>query len=470
MPVTTAILLQLTDGTTTCDLAGNTDYALTAGGWIPVVAPRRRSTLGGLRYADVDEEIVVNVYGSDAADAMANLATLSRLLDQAERWYAGENVDPVTIKYQPQGSTLANPSAALVLGRAGDMGIGLPSFDLAGILNSIDGVALRFRRRGQWLQPEEAAAGAGSTLSIPLEGSKSFGTSHPGSSPLNVRLGGFTATTTPAIPPSYLLVYTDTDRQYVLASDAATNTDFTTYSGGATGAHPVGGSVLRYTPAGTTAKPTGVMGISSAFTDEARIVGVFAFLRTTSLTTIWTVSATLSGKGISVSTPDTILTPDDLGVVPKVIFLGTVVSDRSTFETLILTVTASAASGVLDIDTVVIFAMDDEYSRVLALDAMDLTGAFASGATAVELTISARALRNRVPFVGMYAPSTDEYVQASYRGDARLSVTGDTVYVSWLAVGGGSGDDSWVYQDASNNAVVAQAVNVARYAARLSPE
>jgi hypothetical protein len=470
MPPTTTPYLHLTDGTTDLNLLDTTNYSVVRGTWAPTIAPRRRSRLGGLVYEDVVEEIELIVRGSTAAVALSNLAALHALLDQAERWYAGEKVGAVTVRYQPHGSTLADPLRALVLGRPGDDStLALPpTMNDVGMLFEISGVLLRFVRRGQWLLPAEAAAGAATTHSMPFEGSRAFGTTHLPSSPLNVRLGGFTATSTPVIPESFMLVSTDADRIHLLSSDTATATDFTTYSGGATAANFAGAGVLRYTAAGTSRMTSGAMAISSGFSDEARVVGVIATVRSTSGTTNWTVSATLSGKGVSVETPDYII-PDDFGFLPKVVFLGTVVSERANFTSLVLNVTSDDGNGALDFDIVKLIALDDEYTRVLALDSMTLTGAFASGATAVELTVSARADANRTPFVGMYAPSTGEFVHASYRGDARLAITGTTVYVSWLATGG-TVADSWLFTDASSVVVSGQAVDVTRQAAYLSPQ
>ena len=98
--------LKITDGTTTADLTDQTNYQLVDGGWAPSVAPLRKSTLGGSGpYEDVIEEIVVNVHGTTAATCLANLAKLSQLLDQAERWSRGENISPVKLQCQPWGSS-----------------------------------------------------------------------------------------------------------------------------------------------------------------------------------------------------------------------------------------------------------------------------------------------------------------------------------------------------------------------------
>ena len=97
-------ILQLTDGTRTASLKGS-DFQVMEEGWAPKVAGRRRSTLGGGGpYADVVEDIWVHVLGTSVDDALENLALLTELLDQAERWKAGEPVAAVRLQYQPDGA------------------------------------------------------------------------------------------------------------------------------------------------------------------------------------------------------------------------------------------------------------------------------------------------------------------------------------------------------------------------------
>jgi len=82
--------LLLTNGTTTVNLiwhnVANRSYMLTRGDWAPTIPALRTSALAqGGPYADVEEEISVNIYGQTAAECLSNLDTLTRLLDQADR-------------------------------------------------------------------------------------------------------------------------------------------------------------------------------------------------------------------------------------------------------------------------------------------------------------------------------------------------------------------------------------------------
>ena len=124
MPTHTHPFLQMTDDMLTATFAdgsgGATNCAPLRCTWAPQIVTRRRSALGRGPWDDVIEEWDLVVKSADAATALSNLETLTRLLDIADRfWRLGESVSPVLLKYAPQGSTIfstANPATCLVLG------------------------------------------------------------------------------------------------------------------------------------------------------------------------------------------------------------------------------------------------------------------------------------------------------------------------------------------------------------------
>jgi hypothetical protein len=155
-----ATTLELTDGTLGVVLNDNQNFRFSRDTWTPMIAPRRRSYLGGMGvFGDVDEQMTIDVLGSTADAALYNLRVLDELLDRAERWYQGENISPVLLKYRPDGST-ATVSQCAVLGRSGDdSGRELTAqLHRVGSEREIRGVKLSFRRRAQWLTSATAVS------------------------------------------------------------------------------------------------------------------------------------------------------------------------------------------------------------------------------------------------------------------------------------------------------------------------
>ncbi|MBK8434523.1 MAG: hypothetical protein IPL28_25945, partial [Chloroflexi bacterium] len=145
--------LILTDGTTTLDLNDTTNYGVTYDQWAPAVGGLREDVLGGYSpYVDVSESIPLHVRGATGAAAMANLAAVGKLLDQAERWARGERVAAVQLWYMPTNSTLGGYLKAVVLGRSGGegwMGLSPRVNDAANY--EIPGVVLEIKRTNPWL-------------------------------------------------------------------------------------------------------------------------------------------------------------------------------------------------------------------------------------------------------------------------------------------------------------------------------
>jgi len=154
--------LQISDGTTTVSLISGSALYLAASGWSLGVAPPQVSDLGGRGpYDDITESITVTATG---ANAIPDLRSILRLLDQARRWARGEDVAAVTLRMRIDGSTLAAGVVlhAAILGPEGGGG-GLPS-DWADLLliNEISAITIAFRRRGLWLNPTSTAVTASS--------------------------------------------------------------------------------------------------------------------------------------------------------------------------------------------------------------------------------------------------------------------------------------------------------------------
>ena len=161
-----ALVLKLTDGTTTLDLNDITNYAIPDQVWVPKVATRRISQLGGRSlYNDVTENIPLHVRGATPAAALANLQAVSELLDQAELWFNGGLVDPVVLQYKPINSSLTNPVEAIVLGpgSSNSMLRLSPQVNSAGNYE-IQGITVAIKRRGLWLGDTDTQTSSTATM------------------------------------------------------------------------------------------------------------------------------------------------------------------------------------------------------------------------------------------------------------------------------------------------------------------
>lgn len=161
--------LEITDGTTSVKLMDSSattavliaamKYRLSYDTWAPKVAQRNKGPFG-LPYLPVMEELTIDIHGSTADEALSKLQTLNTLLDQGERWFNNEIVNPVFVRYQPKGSAKSTYMQDIIIGRGfGDETdlVGLPTnFELVGSTYWIKGIRVRFwRRNGVWLCESE---------------------------------------------------------------------------------------------------------------------------------------------------------------------------------------------------------------------------------------------------------------------------------------------------------------------------
>ncbi len=172
MAVQTYPYMAITDSSTTVTIQNGlgtiTNYQLVRETFIPRLPRRRKSKLAGReRYEEVIQELELNITGADAATALANLETLKRLLDQAEDWSGGVNVNAVLFKFSPAGSTISSTTAPLqttILERAdGDQTDDMllnPKWDTVAFNYLIPNVVVRFRCQGLLKESSETDSNA----------------------------------------------------------------------------------------------------------------------------------------------------------------------------------------------------------------------------------------------------------------------------------------------------------------------
>ncbi len=470
-------ILNLSDGFVTADLVWNNRtnrrYILARDEWAPVPAALRRSELGGRGpYVDAVEEIVVHVCGEDQREVLANLANLAQLLDQAERWARGDSVQSVRMTYLPTGGT--TPGTAMVMGRApGDetAGVSLPiSFNSRLNCLMIEGVKLRFKRRGQFLSPSESAAsGSAANPSVLSVTMPSAPTTH---SPLDVRFSGFGSqnANTFNLPSMFLLIAASGRGATDLCigeAEGMTATGYTSVADATAVAR--GGSVLRYTPTGTTLAPSGQLDlttISGGSPLGGKRIACFAAVRNNSGTTSFLVNLLLTWAGAQQRTVQQLIDTSTLN--PRVIALGSVVFPQSGAKNAVLEIQATAASGTLDIDYLVFLNVDDEMSAVIAIPPQSVSGL--SAVTDMGISIETNILSGANagnPWVRQY-DGTSPQGWLTARGIPFPVSAGTTICGMVLATGGPLFDGRWAYSNGAG--VRSLAMTCTRYPGELAPQ
>ena len=417
--------LTLSDGTTTCNLVDGTNYQLIDGGW----APQDTYLLPGALwrrgpYANVTEEITIDITGADTATLLANRDRLTRLFDQATRWALGQGVSAVLISCLPQGSNGAALSAA-VFGRRGGSAVGNPQTwnDLL-MVTELPNVPLTFERAGPWLAASDQATA--SAVANPGLMTATFGSTHPTPSPLKIELTGFTAASLKT-GAGFLIVANDANKIVQFNAEAATSGGGTSVADAAS--FPLG-NVLRLTENsgtyfGTTYFPN--------FLSTIREVAFYATVRN---------NDTTYPQGLSVITTDTsgavtgakCTIPAGGGTpIPNAVYIGTVRLNAALKEFYIGRDNFGVVSaGTLDVDTIVMLGrngVDDETCRAVPF------GVVGPAATSGNWkhVFDPRALTKPTPFVGTEMTSGGAQVAGPWGGDPFLLTTGTTVRAVYLS-------------------------------------
>jgi len=351
--------LVITDGTTTVTLldgsGGNTNYRVASGRWAPNVARLRESTLAGHGpYENVDEEITLHISDTTAAGCYTRVDTLTRLIEQARRWYLGENVSAVLVKFSPPSATVSSsgtPLQAAILGGSVTLS---PDIEFTGTVPFIRNVVLRFRRRGQWLlsttTDDSSSTSNGSLAVCDLTAAIS------NIGPTKV---GFTNYVSSASDSGFMLVSSNDggDRVAIVDPTGATTTNWTTSNESANFAPYT--SVLRYTPAATTESTSGQATISLS---SGTLYAVFASIRNNSSSTSFRVRATMSSTTGETILPYTYIAPYSGAAQPQWYFLG--LTPYCTFIELMAT--ADAVAGSIDFGAIAAIDVSYKGSAVIA--------------------------------------------------------------------------------------------------------
>lgn len=432
--------LVITDGTTTVTIAdgsgGATNYKLSDDGWAPAVSALNRSAYGP-RYVDVTEDMELNVTGASRAACLANLQTLARLLDQAERWYLGENVDPVLIKYSPKGGTVssaANPLQAAILGRdEGDetSGMSLPvTFDDLTFNAYVLRARVRFKRRGLWLANTESSGtqGAYGNGAVNTSAFAVTAASLPSPTRLTITNVGWGKSSSARYHGAYVLVGEGgTVPMVVIEAEAGSAPG---WSGTAdTGTRASGGTVLRYSPSGTAASSSATMG-TALMPAGCDLVAVFANVRPSPVTD-FVLQGRLTSNGLGLQATPYVAIPATSVVYPRWVFLGQVPISGN-----ILSVGVRAAAGTaasyLEIDSLLLADARNVQALAIVAPGDDAEAYAHNSGTA---TINHQLLTEPVPGLTLAGTTV-----LPYKGDPAFYTRSGSVWGALLGSGGGTAD------------------------------
>lgn len=446
--------IELSDGTTIVNLAGSTitsPYVLQSGGWSPGVPVQRRNPLGGRGlYDSVQETLTVNLYSTTQAAVLSAYRALVQLLDQAETFERRGTGNPVTLTVQLDGGTAMT---ARVLGAQQPPRVPVEFLDDL-VVYAMRGVEVNLVRQGVYLGASQSAS---SPLAVnPQLMTATLGSASTVASPTDIQLGGFDNAT---IGPAFLVLSEgSTQNLLVEAESLISSTGGTGYAVfGDGGSQASGGSILRYTPTGTALAYSkwGATGLQ-----PRQLVQVIAMVRSNSATTSWQIRArfgsTLSASTVYSETPPVVVDGAD-GTTPRPISLGLVQLRSYRYGIDVsLGIQASAASGTLDIDYLVLVPVAG--STTIAIPSQN------AGTNFFTLSILPRALTHRAPLAAVASDSDTAIFDLTYAGDLYWSTSSTSIAARYI---GGSGT-FWRMQDSTADAQLQLTIN--RPLAYLVPE
>lgn len=435
-----AHLVQLSNGTTTINLAGSdasAAYVLQDAGWAPAVAGRQRSVLGGRgAYADEEERFTINIYGATQAAVMQALRTLVELLDQVDLAENDGTSPPVLLTIQLDGGT--SMTARLI---AVEQPPALPVRFLDKLeVYTIQGLTLRMLRQGAYLGATQTATSAAQATSSIHD--LVFATNHRLPSPCSLTISAAAKSAFRA------------SRTVLLASDQAGNDGLRVYEAealvnapmasatDAAGTYPSGGAILRYTPADTNGNRTGSMQMSAG-----GLIDIYTVLRSSSATVSWFFRpwvTNVAGLTASMQGPWIRYDGADL-LAPTVVYLGTIACRPDQAITVEIKPSSIAGGPVLDLD--VIALLNTTYGQATAIE---LPGDWETN-VAYTLQVQDRMLEAPAPRIALIN-SNDPTIVAPlpYQGPLPLlsgpcaSAAASRLRVCWLAPLGAA----WRWYDA----------------------
>lgn len=384
--------------------------------WEPGVAARRAEGVGGPAYEDVIEEMTISILNPTPALATSiYLHPLQRLCDRATNWGRGDLITPIILHYKAHSSSEEVQVVVKGPPSPGEPMLELPrGFTLSEATGNIDGVKLRFRRGGLWLGNTLTANGTSGAN--PTVQTMTWSATPPGGmSPFLLQLNNIPLQGN--VANSFILV--GQDMSIINAETAGGGAGYTSVAD--SGKLALGGNVLRYTPADTTAQTRYFPGGPWASTNfDGSTFAIFFNYRNNSGTTVFRVRFS-SPTSFNSVTNETII-PGGLND-PIWVYGGMLTVPTNTLGQLGISVQASAASGSLDIDSVAVLNMSTPDARAIAV------APTAGSGTNKNVVIDHRSLTRLMPSI-FWDTESSPY---NYSGDIHLYTPYPRICAMWLA-------------------------------------
>lgn len=439
-----AMVLKLTDGTTTLDLAATTAYAIPDGEWTPAISKRRRSGLAGPIYEDVEERIPLHVRGATGAAALDNLVALVNLLDQAERFWLGEAVAPVLLQYLPHNTNLRAVVQSEVLGAVGDK---TPWLRLSPYVNDASNyelpeIELRILRRGDWLAAVDSISPSGTAQ--PAITTATFSETVPLYSPVTLKASNVDYENQNGIniPKGLWFVASEATRLKLVEGESFSSTGATTSTCAiVVDANASGGNYAEFDHG-----EDGYWNLDETAID-GDLIGAFAMCRQTVGSDVWQLTTEIYRQATSGINLSQVVTLVDDGPAYEPVRLG-VLSRADDDFTLHIQALRQSGSGKFNIDYLVLIVLGAPGERVIQFNAMTgvlpytgLPGDIVDRQMAID---SGRLTMTRPRFQLQETSGGALVTTISYDGNIHLSSIGNKLY--WLQMAGG-GSGTWLWLD-----------------------
>lgn len=424
------------------DLNDGTNYRL-GRGWRPRVAKRNRSGMGGRLFEDVIEAIPVNIFSKTSLDDCLDARdALIEILEQANRWGLGEDVDPVLFKVKVNGSSLTNPLQAEVIEAGAEDLLQLqPEFNQEIQAWWIQ-ATISLKRRGDLLSDEDSQSPSG--VAQPGVVTVTFAESVPLFSPVSLVASNIDYQNDSGLilPKGFWFIASQSDRLLFLEAEDFSTSGATTSTCASIGDANASGAFYAELDHGEDAYWN--LGLTDI---NGSLLGVYAMCRQSSSSAVWQLNIDTyreATSGINANSVTTILT--DISYEPvRLALIGRADDDF----TLHIQALRLSGSGTFNIDYLVILAMGEPGERAIGWH--DMTGVLpyvGSAGTVIDRQMALRnkRLEERRPRFRVELTSDDSLVtHVNYDAEINDVVSiGENLY--WIQMAAGA-SGTWLWLD-----------------------